>query len=126
MLLLRFTVLTARTDFFDHNFSFNCKSGAYLSFEIFTDVLLLALVYWLIVTKVFSFKYPVSFALVFAGGLANIVELGVTGCVFDYFGLWGIVFFNTPDLLIDIGVLTILLKNVINSVMSKLIGHENF
>jgi len=46
----------------------------------------------------------VSLSLIAVGGIINIAERIITGCIRDYFSFFGLFNFNVADLVMDIGI----------------------
>lgn len=84
-------------------------SGQWLSLAILS-VLALILV---IILKSFRQKREISFylALIFLGGLGNLIDRLAYGYVIDYFDLAFFSVFNISDALVTLGVLAILFTN---------------
>ena len=87
------------------NFIFGLIQGNILAIIISTIILIFILI--------FSNKYPgFWFPLVIGGLISNITDRFFYGGIIDYFRVWIIPTFNLADVLIIIGIILIVLKNV--------------
>ena len=77
------------------------------------SIIALILVLWFLVNTKENVR-KVGLTLIFAGGLANLVDRMVSGCVRDFISIWIFPRFNLSDIAITFGVVIPLYALVIN------------
>ena len=77
------------------------------------SIIALILVLWFLVNTKENVR-KVGLTLIFAGGLANLVDRMVSGCVRDFISIWIFPRFNLSDIAITFGVVITLYALVIN------------
>ena len=77
------------------------------------SIIALILVLWFLV-KAKEDVRKIGLTLIFAGGLANLVDRVVSGCVRDFIAIWIFPTFNLSDIAITFGVVVTLYALVIN------------
>lgn len=77
------------------------------------SIIALILVLWFLVNTKEDVR-KVGLTLIFAGGLANLVDRAVSGCVRDFIAIWIFPRFNLSDIAITFGVVITLYALVIN------------
>lgn len=55
-----------------------------------------------------SFLLSTGYGLILGGGCFQLLVKIISGCVSDYFDFFGLFYFNFPDVLISVGILTFL------------------
>lgn len=88
---------------------YNCSHlfSSYISKEVYivVGILLLTFFTYHVVKTKSSFYSYIGLAFVLAGGLHNMYERVVYNCVIDNFSLFGLSYFNLPDVSITVGLL---------------------
>ncbi len=80
---------------------------------IFGSFIVLAMVWWFLFKTVRDRAEQILVGIVIGGAILNLLERAVFGCVRDYFNFFGLFRYNVWDIIITVGVLTILLRTAI-------------
>ncbi|MCK4635732.1 MAG: signal peptidase II [Candidatus Moranbacteria bacterium] len=100
------------------NFIHTCNQG--IAFGIKMPLILLAIIWLPIMIYVFYLWWKkvnkklliqIPFLLIISGGLGNVIDRAIHGCVIDYIPFLNISTFNLADSFITIGVVLIILIN---------------
>ncbi len=101
-------------------FSMFAFLGPYLKY--IQLVMIVGICIYLYKNKEVAREYYIPLALIFAGGVSNILDRFTYGAVVDYF-YWHYMFdfaiFNFADVLIDLGVVSILYKQIMEARREK-------
>lgn len=111
-----------RAALFRGNLRLNCTNvfSAYVTNDqiAYLGLALLSLFLYLSFDNILSsFAISLGSGLIVGGGLFNIFERLVTGCVMDYVQFFDLFWINSADVAITVGVLTILIKMCIKPLM---------
>lgn len=113
-----------RAALFKGQLRLNCSNifSSYISNDqiAYIGIAMLSVFLWLSYENIKD-SLVVSFGtgLIIGGGLFNIFERLVTGCVMDYVKFFDLFWINTADVAITVGVLTVLGKVCIKPLMPK-------
>ncbi|OGC47579.1 hypothetical protein A2886_02210 [candidate division WWE3 bacterium RIFCSPHIGHO2_01_FULL_42_13] len=80
---------------------------------ILGSFIVLILVWWFLFKTVRGRAEQILVGFVVGGAALNLLERVVFGCVRDYFNFFGLFRYNAWDIIITVGVLTILLRTAI-------------
>jgi len=87
------------------NYSYFLSDYINLNFYVLFSAILLVIItgYFLFIDKVKGWG-RVGPALIFAGGMLNLIERAFTGCVKDYLNFFGLFYYNIFDVLVSLGL----------------------
>ncbi|OGD87243.1 hypothetical protein A2164_04305, partial [Candidatus Curtissbacteria bacterium RBG_13_35_7] len=93
----------------------NCNKGVALGIgeNVLFLVILVLLFVFLLIIKEKNFIPKLGLIFIFSGGISNLLDRMITGCVRDFIAIVNLPSFNLADLIITVGVLIIVVEKII-------------